>query len=102
MLHNGIEINEVDNTTHFSSYYYEHKDITQEELKRLKTIIEPTINRSAMSTININLTKGQAFDILFAVNESEPLKKMGYLPYNNLLREFIYRKKSYKLPFVKK
>lgn len=102
MIHNNIEINEVQNhKSHFSNFYYIHNTITYGELKRLKILLEPTIKRNDQSILNKGLKQGQAFGILTQSCEPNLELPLHYMAYNNILRELIYKKKTYKLPFQK-
>jgi hypothetical protein len=92
MIRNGIEINEIEGVTHFPNYSYKHPTINNAELQRLRGLIEPNIEFEN-SIINPGIPRKMAARILFAEQEGN----MEYLAYNNLLREFIYKKKSFKL-----
>lgn len=76
-----------------------YPDFTFDEMGLLRDSIEDSIDFTKRSKLNINLSKKQAFDILlnkafFSNSDKYGSNFVGYLHSYNVLREFVFNKKT--------
>ena len=82
-----------------TSNFHIYPDFTFDEMGLLRDSIEDSIDFTKRSKLNINLSKRQAFDILlnkafFSNSDKYGSNFVGYLHSYNVLREFVFNKKT--------
>jgi len=98
-----IKLNEIEHKSYIGNFVFKHKSINIQELKRIKPEIEQQIDDwEKPSILNSGITKKHVFNLFFSFENKKDDEILNYMVYNNFLREFIEKRKGYKLPSEKR